>query len=246
MRKKIIIIGILAVSLIATISNFVDSDLDGKTIAFLGDSLMAGYGNEDRGFEYYWKDLLPNSTLINHARGGSTITDNTGDDDIVIINQVKTLTGEPDVIIFDGGANDILGYGMEYLNNDLKKEIGTVEPDKNKMTDPNTVLGDLEEIIVALQEKYPKAKLYYLQLFLVDDETIDKVTINEAIKPDMKARRDALYSQIKVLCEKRGIGYIDVSDKFKETEKKYRQDDWIHLKEEGYQVLTRYILEKLQ
>ena len=62
----------------------------------------------------------------------------------------------------------------------------------------------------------------------------------------MKARRDALYSQIKVLCEKRGVGYIDVANKFVETEKKYRQDDWIHLKEEGYQVLTKYILEKLQ
>lgn len=246
MRKKIVILGILAVSLIATISNFVDNNLDGKTIAFLGDSLMSGYGNNDRSFEYYWKDLLPNSNLENYARGGSTITDNTGDDDIVIINQVKKITGEPDIIIFDGGANDILGYGMEYLDNNLKKEIGTVELDKEKMSDPNTVIGDLEEIIVAIQEKYPKAKLYYLQLFLIDDETIDKVTINESIKPDMKSRRDALYSQIKVLCEKRGVGYIQVADKLIETEKKYRQDDWIHLKEEGYQVLTPYILEKLK
>ena len=62
----------------------------------------------------------------------------------------------------------------------------------------------------------------------------------------MKQRRDQLYSQIKVLCEKRCVKYISVTDKFVETEKKYRQDDWIHLKEEGYQVLTKYLLEKLE
>lgn len=108
MKGKIIVICIVAISVIATISNFADKSIDGKTIVFLGDSLMAGYGNNDRGFEYYWKSALPNSTLINHARGGSTITDNTGDDDIVILNQVKSLNNvNPDVIIFDGGANDL-------------------------------------------------------------------------------------------------------------------------------------------
>lgn len=247
MKGKIIVICIIAISVIATISNFADKSIDGKTIVFLGDSLMAGYGNNDRGFEYYWKSALPNSTLINHARGGSTITDNTGDDDIVILNQVKSLNNvNPDVIIFDGGANDILGYAMEYLDKNLEKDIGTVEEDKNKMSDPNTVIGDLEEIIIALQNKFPNAKLYYLQLFLIDDETIDKITINESIKPELKKRRDELYSQIKVLCKKRNVGYLQVSDRLLETEKKYRQDDWIHINEEGYKILSPYILKELQ
>ncbi len=246
MKKIVIFLIIILIVFLLILSNFLDDDLDGKTIAFIGDSLMAGYGNNDRAFEYYLKEALPNSNFINNSRSGSTITDNTGTDNIVMINQVKTLTGEPDVIVFDGGANDIIGYGLGFLNEDLKKDIGTVEKDINKMSDSNTVIGDLEEVIVELKKKYPKAKLYYLQIFLIDDPTIDKITIDESKKPDMKARRDALYSQIKVLCEKRGVGYIDVANKFVETEKKYRQDDWIHLKEEGYQVLTKYILEKLQ
>lgn len=246
MRKKIVIIGIMAAAVVAIISNFIDNNLDGKTIAFLGDSLIEGYGNDFKGFDYYWKSILPNSTFINNSKSGSTITDNTGEDNIVIINQVKTLTGEPDVIIFDGGANDIIGYGLGFLKEELKKDIGTVELDKNKMSDPNTVIGDLEEIIVELQEKYPKAELYYLQLFLIDDETIDKITLDESKKPDIKYRRDKLYEQIKILCKKHNVGYIQVSDKLIETEKKYRQDDWIHLKEEGYQLLTPYILEKLK
>lgn len=247
MKKRIIIILIILIIIfILILSNFLDNDLDGKTIAFIGDSLMAGYGNGDKAFEHYLKEALPNSKFINNSRSGSTITDNTGTDNIIMINQVKTLTGEPDVIVFDGGANDIIGYGLGFLNESLKKEIGTVEPDKNKMSDSNTVIGDLEEVIVELKNKYPKAKLYYLQIFLIDDETIDKITIDESKKPDMKERRDLLYSQIKVLCKKRGVGYIDVANKFIETEKRYRQDDWIHLKEEGYQVLTPYILEKIK
>ena len=247
MKKKcvIILIVILIISLII-LSNFFDKNLDGKTIAFLGDSLMEGYGNDFRAFEYYLADSLPNSKFINNSRSGSTVTDNTGTDEIIMMNQVKSLTGEPDIIVFDGGANDIIGYGLGFLRNELKKEIGTVEPDKNKMSDTNTVIGDFEEVIVELQKKYPKAKLCYLQIFLIDDETIDKITIDESKKPEMKQRRDDFYEQIKILCEKRGVKYLKVADKFVETEKKYRQDDWIHLKEEGYQVLTKYVLEKLE
>ena len=246
--KKNIIIGliIVGVMVIAIMSNYMDTEIDGKTIAFLGDSLMAGYGNGDRAFDYYFKESLPNSKLINNSRSGSTITDNTGTDTIIMQEQVNTLKGEPDIIIFDGGANDIIGYGLGFLEETKKKPIGKLEQDKHKMTDPNTVLGDLEEAIVTLKEKYPDAKLYYLQLFLVDDATIDKITIDESKKPDIKSRRDELYGQIKDLCKKQNIGYIKVDDKFIETEKKYRQDDWIHLKEEGYQVLTKYIIEELK
>ena len=246
MKRKIIIIIILIIIFIAILSNFISKDLNGQTIAFIGDSLMAGYGNDDKGFDYYLASYLPDSKFINNSRSGSTITDNTGNDEIVIINQVETLQGTPDIIVFDGGANDILGYAMEYLQEGLKKEIGKVEEDPNKMSDPNTVIGDFEEIVVALQTKYPNAKLCYAQLFLVDDETIDEVTINESIKPEIKTRSDVLFSQIKLLCEKRNVEYIDVSDKFIGTGLTYRQDDWIHIKEDGYKILAPYLLEKLE
>ncbi len=247
MKKYIIIIAFIVITIfIAILSNIIDDELDGKTIAFLGDSLIEGYGNEYRGFEYYMQPSLPNSKFINNSRSGSTVTDNTGTDNIVMLNQVKTLTGQPDIIVFDGGANDIIGYGLGFLDNALKKDIGTVNQEKDSMTDKSTVIGDFEEIIVELQKKYPNAKLYYLQLFLIDDETINKITIDESKKPEMKSRRDKFYSEIKILCKKRNVEYLEVANKFIETEKKYRQDDWIHLKEEGYQVLTPYILEKLK
>ncbi len=245
MKKYITIFILILISIIAIISNFLDNGLDGKTIAFLGDSLIEGHGNDSKSFEYYFSESLPNSKIINNSRSGCTITDNTGNDDIVLLNQVKNLKGNPDFIVFNGGANDIISYGLGFNNNDLKKPIGVVDENPNSVSDQNTVIGDLEEAIVELQKRFPEAKLCYLQMFLIDDETIDVITFDGSVKPEMKERRDALETQIKILCKKRNVNYIDVADKFIGKGTIYRQQDGIHLKEEGYQLISHYILEKL-
>ncbi len=246
MKKYIVISVLILISVIAIISNIVDSGLDGNTIAFLGDSLLEGHGNDSKSFDYYFSEILPNSKIINNSKSGCTITDNTGNDDIVLINQVKNLKGNPDIIVFNGGANDIISYGLGFNDNNLKKPIGIVDENPNAISDQNTVVGDLEEVIIELQKKFPNAKLCYLQMFLIDDETIDVITLDGSVKPEMRERRDNLETQIKVLCKKRGVNYIDVSDKFVGKGTVYRQKDGIHLKEEGYQLISHYILEKLE
>ena len=245
-KKKVVIICIISVILIAIISNIIDNDLNSRTIAFIGDSLMAGYGNDDKGFEYYFAKRLDYSRFINNSKSGSTITTNTGSDNIVILNQVKSLTGNPDIIIFNGGINDIIGYALGTLNSGLKKEIGTVNMDSKELANNNTVIDDFEKTVVELQTKFPDAKLCYVQLFLLDDITIDNITLDESKKPDIKARRDAFFGQLEQLCEKWGIHYIDVSERFIDTGTQYRQDDWIHFKEVGYQLLTPTILDRLE
>ena len=244
MKKVIIIVCISLVILIAIISNISDNELDGKTIAFLGDSLMSGQGNSDRSFEYYFQNLVPNSKLINNSKSGATIASNTGTGNMIILNQAKSLKGNPDIIVIEGGANDIIVYGLGFLSNDVKKEIGIVN--KEGKSDSNTVIGDFEEIITTLKNKFPDSKICYLNMFLIDDATIDKITLDESKKPEMKERRDTLYSQIKEVCKKMNVSYIDVTNKFVGTETKYRQNDYIHLKEEGYQMITPYILENLE
>lgn len=107
-------------------------------------------------------------------------------------------------------------------------------------------MADFEDLIVALKEKFPDSRLCYLQIFLIDDTTIDNITLDESKKPEIRQRRDELYNGIKLACEKWGVTYIDVSDKFIETGTSYRQDDWIHINEIGYERLTPYILEKLE
>lgn len=80
----------------------------------------------------------------------------------------------------------------------------------------------------------------------MDDETLEKIAKNKSNIPDIKLRRDEFYNQIRILCKKLNVKYIEIPDKSIEIEKKYRQDDWIHLKEEGYQAITPYILESLK
>lgn len=230
MKKKVIICIVFLIIGIVIISNFFDGDLDGKKIAFVGDSIMAGYGNNQKSFEHYFKQALPNSELINLAKGGATISANSPSD-LVIRNQIDEITGAPDIILFEGGANDIIDYAIGFLDKSLEKEIGTIEINNQNPSTENTVMADFEELIVALKEKFPDAKLCYLQIFLIDDTTIDNITLDESKKPEIRQRRDELYSQVRVACEKWGVSYIDVSDKFIETGTQYRQDDWIHINE---------------
>ena len=42
--------------------------LENKTIAFLGDSLVRGYGNNDNGFDYYLSLELKNTNFINNSK----------------------------------------------------------------------------------------------------------------------------------------------------------------------------------
>lgn len=212
--------------------------LEGKTIAFIGDSLIEGYGNDFHGFDYYLSQNLPNTNFINNSKSGSTITDNSGEDNIVIINQVRTLEGNPDVIILDGGANDIIGYGLGFLNNDLKKEIYL---DENQ----DSVILDFEEILQELKNKFPNTKLCYFNPFLIDDETISHLTQDEEIANDIKQRRIDFLVYVEKLCEKYNIEYLDVSNLIVGTEEQYRQSDYIHLNEKGYKLLTPLLLKKL-
>lgn len=247
MRKKIIISIILFVIVIIIISNFFDSNIDGKKIVFIGDSIMAGYGNNQKSFEYYFKEALPNSELLNLAKGGATISTNSPSQ-LVIKNQVQEITGSPDIIFFEGGANDIIDYAIGFLDKSLEKPIGTVDITTKSLPPDteNTVMADFEELIITLQRKFPEAKLCYLQIFLVDDTTIDNITLDESKKPEIRQRRDELYAQVKLACQKWNVSYIDVSDKFIDTGINYRQEDWIHINEIGYERLTPYILEKLK
>ena len=223
-----------------------ENTLENKTIAFIGDSLIEGYGNEFHGFDYYLAKDLPNTNFINHSKSGSTITDNSGTDNIIMLNQAKTLTENPDIIVFDGGANDIMGYALGFLNQDLKKEIGTVDLTSQTISNGETVISDLEEVVLELKNKFPNAKLCYLQPFLLDDETISHLTEEDNAKQEIASRRDIFYQEVQKMCTKWNIEYFDLSSHFTGTGTTYRQDDWIHIKEAGYELLSPYLLEKLK
>ena len=221
-KKKIIIISVIAVLviLIAIISNFVDPTLNGMDITILGDSIMEGYGNGNNGFEHYFSGPLFESK----------------------INNIK---GYPRIILLDGGANDIMGYNIGTYPYANQKPIGKVDTENKGVTEGDTVIHHFEDTIRILKEKYPLAKICYIQMFLIDDDTINHITVNEAIKPELKQRRDDLWKEIKIACKKWNIDYIDVSNKFLDTDIKYRQEDWIHINDDGYKYITPFLLKEL-
>ena len=63
-----------------------------------------------------------------------------------------------------------MGYALGFLNNDLKKDIGSVD------SDTDSVILDLQNVIVELKNIYPNTKLCYIQPFLLDDNTISNLT----------------------------------------------------------------------
>ena len=216
--------------------------LNGKSIALFGDSLIEGYGNENGGLDVYLAKKMPNAIYSNYSKSGSTITNNTGEGTIIMANQASAIGGNPDIILFDGGVNDIIGYDMNFLSVDLKKPIGTINLENPNPSDELTVMADFEQVIQILKTRFPNAKLCYTSLCLLDDTSINMLAKQVEHKDEMKQRRNEFFTQIKLLCEKWNVNYIDLSSKFVGTGIKYRQEDWLHINEEGYKMVAPYIL----
>ena len=247
-KKRAIIIVIAFIVIFSIISGVYTNmvSLDGKQIAILGDSIMSGYGNDDHSFDYYLKDYIDGATFINNARGGSTITENTGDDEIVLVNQVKSLERNPDVIVLNGGANDIFGYALGFLDNSKKLEIGSIDKETKEVSNPNTVLGNLENVFKEIKAKFPSAKICFTSVLLIDEDTISNITKDESKKPDIRDRRDKFFEGVPILCEKYGVYFADLSDLFVGHNEIYRQPDWIHMTETGYKKVTPFLYEHLK
>ena len=216
--------------------------LKGKSIAMIGDSLIEGYGNENGGLDVYLEKKMPDAYYSNNSKSGSTVTSNTGDGNIIMINQAKTIGGNPDIILFDGGVNDIIGYDMNFLSVDLKKPIGTIDLDNPNVSSEKTVMADFEEVIQVLKTRFPNSELCYVGLCLLDDTSINMLAKQVEHKDEIKQRRDEFFSQIKILCQKWDVNYLDLTSKFVGTGIKYRQEDWLHINEEGYKMVSPYIL----
>ena len=248
MKKRTIIIILAVIIVICIICGLYTNanSLENKEIAFLGDSIMSGYGNDDKSFDYYMKSYIEGGKFVNNSRGGSTITENTGNDEIVIKKQVESLGGNPDLIVFNGGVNDIIGYGLGFLSNDKKLEIGVVDEKTLEVSDRNTVLGNFEDTLNTMKEKFPQAKICYASILLIDEEMLGNITVDESKKPDIRERRDAFFKGAELLCKKHGVYYADLTHLFVDHNEQYRQSDWIHMSAVGYEKVTPFLYKHIK
>ena len=90
-------------------TNVETSPYKGKTIVAFGDSIIAGWGwKEGTGIVQPLKEKYPDGTWINNAESGANIAISNNPAHTPIISQIRSYTGQPDAIIFDGGVNDLI------------------------------------------------------------------------------------------------------------------------------------------
>ncbi|MBR1482337.1 MAG: leucine-rich repeat protein [Ruminococcus sp.] len=138
------------------------SYLSGKTLYSDGDSVAKGTGTDTfgSGFRSYahWLAEKYEMRLTSKAIGGTTLAkvkNNPLSSESSILERVLSMKGHYDVILLDGGFNDIF----------IKAKLGTVTPDTDKSGkyDTATTIGALETICYFLTKNYNDAvKLFVL------------------------------------------------------------------------------------
>lgn len=183
-------------------------DLSSYESIWLGDSIMAGSGNNAIAYPNHFQGLT-NIRSLNASFGGTTISDNTPDS--IEFNHPKTLKGEVerlianqtnfeynyeiqydeiDLIVLDGGGNDVIAYTIGDLDPSLKKEIGTASD-----TTSDTVLNDFREAIELIKDTFPNAEILYLQTYAFDEIGLKNIVTTAYFEGKTLEEINAAYSQ---------------------------------------------------
>lgn len=118
------------------------SVLDGITLYAMGDSY---FGGSSLGMENTWVNRMGDRyqmSFINYGIGGSTVSDYVTDRNPMVVRYKTMASGNPDVVLLEGGRND---------RSQLVPE-GT-----NESRDSKTFKGALNIMIDGMLERYPNA-----------------------------------------------------------------------------------------
>ena len=211
-----------------------DNLLDGKTVAFVGDSIS--YGTNYHGG--YGKLIGEQSNMIveNPSLGGATIARNvkwSADSEgyrPCIIDIVDGLEDSYDYIILEGGVNDFWNH----------VPLGELTADFGGGYDENTMAGGLESMFWIIRENHSESKTGF-------------VIIHDPFTYDAEEGFAPYYEMMKAACDKWDIPYLDlyaqnntetgVNVKDTEQRKLYFESndrpggDGTHPNELGYQVI---------
>lgn len=147
--------------------NIPESPYKGKTIVAFGDSIIAGWGwREGTGIVQPLKEKYPDGIWINNAESGANIAISNSPAHTPIISQIRSYTGQPDAIIFDGGVND--------LNNNIA--MGNISDSYDSNYDTTTICGAMESALQYVMDTFPLAvKLYIIPHSFSKNNYVDSV-----------------------------------------------------------------------
>ncbi len=127
-------------------------ELQGKKIVFLGDSITAGSGVQDKE-NVYWKALgrLSGSNCIGYGISGHRIADQHAEETgtyTPFSNRVTLMDEDADIIVVFGGTNDY-GHGDAPLGSFSDRTV-------------DTFYGAMHVLCLKLIERYPAAQIVFM------------------------------------------------------------------------------------
>lgn len=167
--------------------------LDGKTMYCDGDSVAQGVGTKILGNDFYsycnYVTDKHNMNTVNKSVSGTTLAkqDDKKGEKKSILERIKEMKGDYDVVLFEGGFNDLF----------QNIEIGEVTDadDKSGKYDEYTTAGALESICYFLDKNYKDS----IKLFVI----CHTITDNE--------KQNRYWDTIRQVLDKWKIEYVDIS-----------------------------------
>lgn len=175
--------------------------LSGRTMYCDGDSVAYGSGTDTMGNSTYsfcnYVAEKYNMTMTNKAAPGTTLAvrkDFIGTDHRSILERVREMKGDYDVILLDGGFNDLF----------KNVKIGSMTDKNNKSGkyDEYTTAGALESICYFLDENYKNS----IKLFVLCHDC------------STRTKQSQYWALIKNILDKWDIPYIDLSEETELTD----------------------------
>jgi lysophospholipase L1-like esterase len=189
-----------------------------------GDSIVAGDGNNYVGPQDYIASRYK-MTLSDWSNGGATMGV-TGSNDILTQIASGISSGfSPDIIIFDGGTNDITNPSTSTPDNPavplgtLVSSIASVE----SLADPTTFSGAMELAVSRLQVAFPKAVIIYIRVHQMSSRNVEL--------------QETYGERAITICKRWGVPYINLYDIFGRYPSKIRETflaDFTHPNADGY------------
>ena len=201
--------------------------LAGKHILFAGDSLVSGLGWAG-GFANCLQEDHPTAIITNVAEAGALLT--YAHDRSWIKQQLLENIAGKDILIFDGGFNDIIYPG---------KVMGTVPDDIAFNSNPATVTDDFSTLLWLAREANPTMDIFYIIPCMY--RSTQTGGMNTSVGNEFA-------EILKTICGYYSVGVIDLRfngrvplySPFGETTNPYMYDS-IHPNELGYRKLAPFI-----
>lgn len=173
------------------LTNYVENPLEGKTLCFAGDSIIAATASGVQGIVNLLAADNPNTSFYNYAHDGYTIAKAEDEwSSRSIQNVLPTMLSEhPDTnfIVFNGGANDIYGSSHGITLGEMVSGYNVSNVDRTSFT------GGLEYIFNYIYNNFPNTK----PVFIVTHQIYSNY-----FRPYMDRAIE--------VCKKWGVPYIDL------------------------------------